>query len=69
MKGLRYRGKAHVFSIEKGGVTHILVAPPEECGCGRMTCFLVNRDGRTRCVWCDDRYIKEKTDGEVHQGS
>lgn len=30
------------------------------CKCGVMACFLVNRDGSTRCVSCDSQYQEEK---------
>ncbi len=32
-----------------------------QCACGRLVYFVVNRDGKTRCVACDLEYEKEKT--------
>lgn len=38
----------------RDGVGRAAVWPPVECGCGRMAAFVVNRDGKTRCLDCDE---------------
>jgi hypothetical protein len=42
----------------KKGVAHIALAEPVPAACcdGRMTYFVINRDGKTRCVVCDELY-------------
>lgn len=39
----------------RGRVANICVVEPVQCGCGRMVCFLVNREGTTRCLDCDEK--------------
>jgi hypothetical protein len=46
-------------AVEKGDHVKIAVADPRQCSCGRMVCFLVNRDGKTRCLECDEKYLRE----------
>lgn len=42
------------------GAGMIILKEPRKCKCGRMAAFLVNRDGKTRCVSCDSDYQQEK---------
>lgn len=45
---------------EHGVCTLAFLAEPVPCECGRMAAALVNRDGATRCLACDNKYRAEK---------
>lgn len=47
-KGIFFTGPASTFSA--------ILEKPIVCACGRMTVFVVNRDGKTRCLDCDVKY-------------
>jgi hypothetical protein len=49
-------GDKGVFSCDREGIMRGILFEPRACGCGRMTYFVVNRDGKTRCVDCDAEY-------------
>ena len=39
----------------------VLLADPHRCPfCGDEHCWFINRDGRTRCVDCDEKYRRSK---------
>jgi hypothetical protein len=44
---------AGAFSCGADGITRGLLNEPRSCGCGRMTFFIVNRGGKSRCIDCD----------------
>ena len=46
-----------LFGHQQGRIL-IVLAHPLPCTCDRMTAFMVNRDGRTRCVECDEKYVQ-----------
>lgn len=48
----------HIFSMGRDGILRAVLSAPRRCGCGRMTYFVVNRDGKSRCVECDFRYCE-----------
>lgn len=37
----------------------IILKKPVACFCGVVAYFLVNRDGKTRCIPCDAKYEEE----------
>lgn len=45
-----------LWSFGNDGVVRGLLSQPAICRCGRATYFVINRDGRTRCVSCDLSY-------------
>lgn len=47
-------------ALPDGGAL-IMMWPPVPCGCGRAASMLVNRDGKTRCVDCDTKYLSTGT--------
>ena len=49
------------FHRDAHGVAGLIMLPtPAPCSCGRMVALLVNRDGATRCVECDEQYLIER---------
>jgi len=46
--------------LDNGNGFFAVVSEPRECACNRMTFFFINRDGKTRCIECDDKYKQEK---------
>lgn len=38
----------------------IALTEARACGCHRMTFLVINRDGKTRCIDCDTRYVQER---------
>lgn len=46
-----------LIAVDRDGAVRVLLAQPRECGCGRMAALVVNRDGKTRCVECDESYL------------
>jgi hypothetical protein len=45
-------------SALRGDHALIALADPRQCACGRMVCFLINRDGKTRCIECDKEHLE-----------
>jgi len=45
-----------LLSMGPDGVARILLHEPRRCGCGAMAYFVINRDGKTRCIACDVKY-------------
>lgn len=43
-----------------GRVARIVLSTPIACACGRMVMMVINRDGKTRCIECDEVYVKRK---------
>lgn len=43
-----------MLGVAEGGAAGIVLTQPAECACGRMTFFVVNRNGATRCLDCDE---------------
>lgn len=58
---------AGAFSGGPDGVVRGLLKEPRKCGCGRMTFFIVNRGGKSRCVDCDAEYCQRE--GKCQSGS
>lgn len=55
--------KAPAFGLqadEHGVCTLAFLTESVACECGRMAGALVNRDGATRCLVCDELYLKNK---------
>ena len=46
-----------LFAVGSDGAIRVLLGQPRQCGCGRMVALAVNRDGKTRCVECDENYL------------
>lgn len=46
------------FQVSSGPELYTLcwLGKPRKCDCQRMAMMLVNRDGRSRCMWCDEEY-------------
>ena len=42
------------------GCIRAVLHEPMACFCYRMVCFIINRDGKTRCVECDEAYLQGK---------
>jgi hypothetical protein len=42
------------------GVIRGILFEPHPCGCGKRVYFVVNRDGRSRCVDCDAEYTQRR---------
>jgi hypothetical protein len=38
------------------GIAVCFLARPRKCECSRMVMLAINRDGKSRCVECDERY-------------
>lgn len=51
---------AGAFSVGEDGIVRGLLLKPRPCPCGRMTYFVINRDGASRCVECDLHYQLER---------
>ena len=51
---------AEAYFAVKQDATRIVLKEPRKCACGRMVMFVINRDGKTRCVECDYQYRKNK---------
>lgn len=49
------------------GAAAIFTDEPVQCGCGRMVAIMVNRDGTTRCIECDEKYVQEHPDRAVRK--
>lgn len=47
-----------VFVHGSDDVVRGLLYEARPCPCGKMSFFVVNRDGRTRCVDCDMEYVQ-----------
>lgn len=47
-----------IFSLGEDGVFRALLNKPRRCRCGRMAYFVVNRDGKSRCMECDREYLE-----------
>ena len=45
------------------GVTRAALGFPVICMCGHEAFMVINREGRTRCVECDEKYLVEVSDG------
>lgn len=48
----------NTFTIGQDGILRGVLARPRRCGCGRMVYFVINRDGKTRCIECDVLYCE-----------
>ena len=44
------------FSVDTEGIMRMCLNSPRECSCHRMVMFVINRDGKTRCIECDRKY-------------
>jgi hypothetical protein len=42
----------------KDGILRAVLSAPRRCGCNRMTYFVINRDGKSRCIECDRLYLE-----------
>lgn len=47
-----------IIALQKDASIVSVLKHPVACVCGRMAAFVVNRDGKTRCLVCDDLYQK-----------
>lgn len=47
--------KQQALVSARGIVGFGVLWPPVACACGRMVSFVVNRNGKTRCVECDEK--------------
>ncbi len=47
-----------VFNHCADGIIRGILFEPRNCPCGKVTFFVVNRDGRSRCVDCDAEYVQ-----------
>ena len=53
-----YSSRPHIGITSEA--THIFLERPREAACCRqMRLWFVNRNGRTRCAPCDDKYLDE----------
>jgi hypothetical protein len=52
---------AGVFNHCADGVIRGILFHAHQCSCGCLTFFVVNRDGRSRCVDCDAEYEQRLT--------
>lgn len=48
----------NTFTVGADGVFRGVLARPRRCGCGRMVYFVINRDGKTRCIECDGQHVR-----------
>jgi len=54
------------FSFGKDGAITCLLGIARKCECKRMVKWAINRDGKSRCVECDEEY--RRNDAQL-QGS
>ena len=62
---MEIKTKEGVFFMGPSDTFSAILNEPRECVCGCMAAFVVNRDGKTRCVNCDVKYQDSKRESSI----